>query len=163
MRSLILFFAAAAALAAQQLTFSPQGGSKVSTWAVTGCAPKAIPVAQIYAIATAHGITWLVPSVAGDQMSKRTLAGKIVRIGTFVAAGASALLTLKVVQANAAIVAGVTSGGGFLGSLLPLASQQVPKPDSAAGADLAIATSGCGAMTFYAVPSKIGAFTETLK
>lgn len=147
-------------LAAQTLTFSPQARGKVDTWAVTGCAAKAVPVAQIYQIATAHQIEWLVPAVAGDRMAKRTVWGRVVRIGTFAAAGASALLTLSVVKASTAVVAGVTTGGGFLGSLLPLASAQVPKPDPAAGSDLAIATSGCGAMSFYSLPSKVAGFTE---
>jgi len=163
-RLLRILLATALAASAQTLTFAPQGGKKVATWAVTGCAPKAVPVAEIYQIATAHHIAWLVPATAGDVLAKRTVWGHVVRIGTFAAAGASALLTLKVVQANAAITAGIQSGSGFLTSVLPLAAQQIPKADSSAGADLAIASNGCGAMTFYALPSKpkIEGFTEKL-
>lgn len=163
MRPLILFFLLATILAAQQLTFSPQGGRKVETWAVMGCAPKAVPVAKIYQIATAHGIKWLVPAEASQIMATKTFWGHAVRIATFAAAGASGLLTLNVVKASASITAGVTSGSGFLSSLLPLAQQQIPKVDSSAGADLAIASSGCGAMTFYSLPSKVAGFTETIQ
>lgn len=159
---LLILLALAGLACGQDLTFSPQGGKKVATWAVTGCAAKAVPIATIYHIATEHHINWLVPAKAADMITKHSTWGRVVRIGTFAAAGATGLLSLNVVAASVAIKAAVTSGSGFLGSLLPLASQQIPQPDSAAGADLAINSSGCGAMTFYALPSAISGFTERI-
>jgi len=146
------------------LDFAPQGGGKKAVvWAVSGCLTKSVPVATIYHLATVHGIAWLTPKAAGDILATKTFWGRAYRWTAFASAGASGLIALNVIKTNPQILAAVTAGSALLNLFVPLAQKQVPAVDPAAGQSLNVGPDGCGTALFYALPSAVGPFAETLK
>lgn len=163
MRVLILFAALLSPALGQTLSFSPQGGSRVAIWAVSGCVPKPVPIAAIYAIATRHGINWLTPQTAAAIYRKRSPWSRAVRIAGFAAAGGSALMSMDVVQASRSIQTGLLIGGTLLTVLMPLAQREVPTVDPTVDLPLLLGPDGCGQTSFYALPSNVAAFVEEMK
>ena len=164
MRLLTILLLACSAWGQATLSFSPQyEGKHLDKWAVAGCPSKPMSIASIYAIASAHGITWLTPATAAAILSHKTVIGRLVRGGGYAAAGASALVGMTVIKASVGVFTGLTIAAALINTLMPLAEKDVPAVDPAAGQPLSLGPDGCGATVFYSQPSPVGAFVETLK
>ena len=161
-RLVLLAFFSLGMAAAQTLMFAPQVALSqgVTLWAVTGCPAKPVPISRVYQIATEHGLTYLTPGSAAVQVNRQSVWSRIVKYGGFAAAGASALLSWKVIEAKLQWQQAMQGAGGFLNILLPLVKQQVPVLDSAVGSALLVDTTGCGQTMFYATSAGKGAFVE---
>lgn len=163
MRVLILPLLICSAWGQATIAFSPQyEGKHLDMWAVTGCPPKPMPIASIYAIASQHGITWLTPLTAAAILSHKTVIGRLVRGGGYAAAGASALIGMTVIKASVSVFTGLTIAATLVNTLMPLAAKDVPAVDPTAGQPLSIGPDGCGSTIFYSQPSPVGAFVEVV-
>ena len=145
-----------------QGVFAPQLVSKaLEVWGVRGCPGTAVPIADIYAIAASHGISYLEPDTAKTILATRTVTGVIVQWGGY-AAGATALaMNVDWIKASIAWQRSLSAASAVLGWLIPALEKNTP-PLLCTGQDLLVDSRGCGAVLFCAQPSAVGAFVETM-
>jgi hypothetical protein len=165
MRTLVLLILGAWMVDAETIvTFAPQGAitSKVDLWSVTACAPKAVSITTIYALATHRSVPWMVPATAERLFQKKSIWSRIVRVAGFTAAGGGALMTFDVIKASTQVQTSMLIGGALITVLLPLAAKEIPQVDPNVGQPLKLDTDGCGQTSFYAAPSNVAGFNEVL-
>ena len=151
---------AAASYATGQLVFSPQLVSKqMEVWSVRGCPGAALPAAEIYGVAAAHGISYLEPSTAATILATRTITGLIIQWGGYAAGAAALAMNVDWIKANVAWQRALSATGAVLGWLVPALEKNV-SPLPCTGQDLMVDSRGCGAVLFCAQPSAVGAFVE---
>jgi hypothetical protein len=129
MRLCVWLLASWAICAAQTITFSPSTDAPSYTvWAVTACGAQDLSAGQIYQDMVANGVTPLLNVQALDLLSqaqKKSFWSKAYTYGTYALAGATALMNLKVVQANPNWVKALNVADGALTTLIPLAQKNV--------------------------------------
>lgn len=165
MRTLVLLILGVWMVDAETIiTFAPQGAitSKVDLWSVTACAPKAVSITTIYALATHRSVPWMVPATAQRLFERKSAWSRIVKAAGFVAAGGGALMTFDVVKASPQMQTSLLIGGALITVLLPMAAREVPRVDPTVGQSLKLDTDGCGQTSFYAAPSNVVGFNEVL-
>jgi hypothetical protein len=146
-----------------QGVFAPQLVSKVlEVWGVRGCPGAAVPIANIYEIAAAHGISYVEPDTAKTILATRTPLGIAIQFVGY-AAGATALaMGVDWLKASIAWQRGLSVGSAVANWLLPALEKTAP-PLLCTGQDLLVDSRGCGAVLFCSQPSAVGAFVEVLK
>lgn len=129
MRFFALLIASVAICAAQTITFSPSLDTPSYTaWSVTACGAQDLPAGQIYQNMVAHGVTPLLNVQALDlltQAQKKSFWSKAYTYGTYALAGATALMNLKVVQANPNWIKALNVADGALTTIIPFAQKNV--------------------------------------
>ena len=150
----------AAIASGQALSFSPQGGDKLTLWAVSGCPARAVPSAALWALAIKHGVTPITNATAAEILSQRSPWARAVRAAGWVSAGGAALTGFDIIKTKPQVVTAFAVGGALILALLPLAQREVPQVDSAAGRSLMVDVDGCGVASFYALPSNMAAFRD---
>ena len=154
---------AAAQYAPGQLVFAPQLTSKqMEVWSVRGCPGTALPAAEIYSVAAAHGISYLEPSAAATILATRTVTGVIIRWGGYAAGAAALAMNVDWIKANVAWQRALSATGAVLGWLVP-ALEKNASPLPCTGQDLMADSRGCGGVIFCSQPSAVGAFSEVSK
>lgn len=159
---LVLFALLGTAASAQMLTFSPQGGGKVVVWTVSGCTSRAVPISQIYIMASLHGIPWMTSKTAGEIFAKKSGWSRAVRVAGFLSAGGAVVAGSDWVKAKPQLTTALAIGGTVLVVLVPLAQREIPKIDPDIGQPLMLSVDGCGTTSFYAFPSNIAGFSEVI-
>lgn len=174
----ILGVTLAAGVHAQTVSFSPQVslGTTLTLWEADVIGAKQdVPAAQIWAVATAHGLGHIENATAAELVaaaSGKTVASKVLRGCTDAAVGAAIGAYVKG-QANftanrvaTEISVGATTVAGVCGLLLPTlqrdANSTAPNPNLM-GTSIAIGSSGSGSGLFWARASAVAPFTDKLQ
>ena len=163
---------------AQQLVFSPQAtfGKKKSAmqlWAVAGSAAsqnRPPTAATVYAIAAKHGVSFIDPGVAQSRLAakeQRSLPARIFSWGSYFETGATELVNLKVISASSQVSIGLNIAMSIVNSLLPAVQKDIPQVDPALasklnGGSLLMDSQGMLSGLFWAEPSQVAGFIETL-
>lgn len=130
-----------ASLSASEVTYTPTALDKKQAvmWKVVGCldaaAPKSLELnaGNMYQALSTHGYHFLTMAESTDVMNTvqaKSFWARVVQYGGWAMAGGAAVMQFKIVAAKPQIVNGLTIGGGFLNTILPLAEKKVPGPPS---------------------------------
>ena len=147
------------------LTFAPQRASKnLEKWAVVGSHLKqAVGIGDIYAIADAHHLTYLLPDQADQVLRHRTKKGIAIEAVSVLGLIGGVILIDRRIQAKPAWAEGAADIGASA-SLFKVFLGNPPGADSRAGKDLSIDLNGSGMTMFYTLPAAtVGGFTEVVK
>jgi hypothetical protein len=147
-----------------QGVFSPQlTGKVIELWGVAGCPGTAVPIANIYEIAVAHGISYIDPAHAATILATKTVMGRVIEYAGYAALAVGIAQNWNLFKMNSTWQKVISGGGGVFGLLIPSLEKNAPTVYPAAGADLTVGPSGCGSTAFYSQPTTVAAFVETLK
>ena len=145
-----------------QLVFAPQLTSKqMEVWSVRGCPGTALPAAEIYSVAAAHGISYLEPGTAATILATRTVTGVIIQWGGYAASATALAMNVDWIKANVAWERALSALGAVLGWLVPALQKSAPTA-ICTGQDLLVDSRGCGGVLLCSQPSAVGAFVEVV-
>lgn len=138
---LTIAFLFLASLSASEVTYTPTALDKKQAvmWKVVGCldaaAPKSVELnaGNMYQALSVKGYHFMTMAESTDVMNTvqaKSFWARVVQYGGWAMAGGAGIMQFKVITAKPQIINGLTIGGGFLNTILPLAQKKVPGPPS---------------------------------